>query len=112
MSINEREPGIERTRKDVIVHVPTAEVIFEALPPTISIEDRKAIAESTLEFLKQHDEETKKEHAEVVKALDEEKEGRKTEHDDAVKWRQISIVLAVLSVLLAFISIYLGYLAP
>jgi len=47
-----------------------------------------------------------------VKALDEEKEGRKTEHDDAVKWRQISIVLAVLSVLLAFISIYLGYLAP
>jgi flagellar biosynthesis/type III secretory pathway M-ring protein FliF/YscJ len=122
MPDDEKEPDIERTPKDVIVDAPTAEAIAEALPPTISIEDRKTIAELTLEILKQHDEETRKafeeerrkrekEHEEVVKAFEEEREDREKEHSEAVKWRRRSFAFAVISCFLAFVSIYLGYLA-
>jgi hypothetical protein len=119
MPDDEKEPDIERTRKDVTIYAVTAEAIAEALPPTISIEDKEATAEYIVKLLKQQKEEIRKEfeekrrkrekeHEEVVKALDEEREGRKTEHEEAVKWnkgavkwRRISIAFAVISVLLA-----------
>jgi hypothetical protein len=101
MPDNEKEPEIEMTRKDVIIHVPTVEAIAEALPPTVSIEDRNTIAKQTLETLTKHDEETRR-------ALEEERSNREIEHEEVVKWRRISIAITVL---LGSISIYLGYLA-
>jgi len=52
-----------------------AEVIAEALPPTISIEDREATAEYIVELLKQHDEETRK-------AFEGERRKREKEHEE------------------------------
>jgi hypothetical protein len=96
MSNNEREPGIERTRKDVTVYLPTVEAIAEALPPTISREDKEASAERLLEMMTRFEEETRnafekereaseKEHKAVVKAFEEERRKREKEHAVVLK---------------------------
>lgn len=89
MPDNEKEPEIDG-KLNVNVYVPTAatKAIIEALPPTTSIEDRKTIAE----MLKQHEEETRK-------SFEKEREERKKEHEDVVKWRRISFALGVISCL-------------
>jgi len=115
--MNEKNDGpsvIHKRSDETIILNVTEETIAEALPPTVSIEDRKTIAEQTFDIIKQQKEafeeenrKREKEHEEVVKAFGKERKAREKEHKEAVKWRRISIAVTVF---FGSISIYLGYL--